>query len=185
MVFFTHAQSGNGWIDFAQIWHVDSLGGCSDIKTYLKRQRNWSKGLGGVGIRNFAYISHCHYHWLLTLRKCTTAHTRDDIICSRACAATSGCINSWYRRVPISPYLGDGWIYRHEIWHADAVCPSWPFRFENRPHVYFLTGLCVWCLVFIFKNIRCTEWQDSLLKSGNKTANTPCLKKTSHLYNLL
>jgi len=25
--FFTHAQSGNGWIDFSQIWHMDSLGG--------------------------------------------------------------------------------------------------------------------------------------------------------------
>ena len=25
--FFTHAQSGNGWIDFNQILHIDSLGG--------------------------------------------------------------------------------------------------------------------------------------------------------------
>jgi len=32
----------------------------------------------------------------------------------------------------ISPYLGDGWSYRLEIWHADAVWLSRPFRFENR-----------------------------------------------------
>ena len=60
---------------------------------------------------------------------------------------------------------------QHVIWHVDAVWPSWPFHFENRlQSLHFLTGLCAWCLMF-FKNIRCTEWQDSLLKSCNKTAN--------------
>jgi len=55
-------------------------------------------------------------------------------------------------------------------------------QFEPRDHsvskieakqLHLLTGLglCDWCLVFIFKNIRCTEWQNSLLQSGNKTAN--------------
>ena len=36
-------------------------------------------------------------------------------------------------KVEKSPYVGDGWTYRHEIWRADAVWPFWPFRFENRP----------------------------------------------------
>jgi len=27
MRFFTHAQGGNGPIDFNQIWHINSLGG--------------------------------------------------------------------------------------------------------------------------------------------------------------
>jgi len=40
-----------------------------------------------------------------------------------------------------------------------------------------------WCLVFIFKNICCTQWQYSLLKSGNKTANV--YVKNCSLYTLL
>jgi len=40
-----------------------------------------------------------------------------------------------------SPYLGDGWTYRHKIWHADAVWPSWPFCFENRAPVVALRAI--------------------------------------------
>ena len=44
-------------------------------------------------------------------------------------------------KIEKSPYLGDGWTYRHEIWHADAVWPSWPFRFESRAPVALVDWL--------------------------------------------
>ena len=61
--FFTHAHSGNGWIDLNQILHVDSLG-CSDIfEVASKLVLEFRRGRG-VKFR----LSHWLYHWLLTLR---------------------------------------------------------------------------------------------------------------------
>ena len=62
--FFTHAQSGNGWIDFNQIWHIDSLGGRSDIfEAASKLVQGFGRGRGAK-----FRLSHWLYHWLLTLR---------------------------------------------------------------------------------------------------------------------
>ena len=62
--FFTHAHSGNGWIDFNQILHIDSLGGRSDI---FEAASKLVQGLGrGRGVK--FPLSHWLYHWLLTLR---------------------------------------------------------------------------------------------------------------------
>ena len=64
---------------------------------------------------------------------------RNSTLLSRPTAKNFKCEKSNMAAVAIlkkivkSPYLCDGWTYRHEIWHADAVWPSWPFRFENRP----------------------------------------------------
>jgi len=35
---------------------------------------------------------------------------------------------SWKKIEKKSPYLRNGWTDRHEIWHSDAVWPSWPFH---------------------------------------------------------
>ena len=78
---------------------------------------------------------------------------------------------SW--KVEKSPYLGDGWTYRHEIWHADAVWPAWSYSLENRAQVVaLLVDLFMRLISRVhFQTIRCTEWQENLLKSSNKTAN--------------
>ena len=49
---FTHAQSDNGWVDFSQILHIDSLGGRSDIFETVSKL---VQGFGRIGVRIFAY----------------------------------------------------------------------------------------------------------------------------------
>jgi len=87
-----------------------------------------------------------------------------------------------------------------EIWHGVAVwqSPPWhsvrvvvtstlaisaktgnisfylyPFQGNSQLTYRSVVTLIDWfiCLVFIFKKIYCIEWQDNLLKTGNKTAN--------------
>ena len=59
-----HAQSGNGWIDFNQILHIDSLGGRSDMfEATSKLVQGFGRGRGAK-----FRLSHWLYHWLVTLR---------------------------------------------------------------------------------------------------------------------
>jgi len=90
-------------------------------------------------------------------------------------------------KIEKSRYLGNGTTDRHEVWHAGAIWPSTPWHSVSTPAVsaktgdilfnlhpwHSLTGLRAWCFVFIFQKIAvcsCMEWQDSLFKTGNRTA---------------
>jgi len=68
-----HAQSGNGWIDFNQIWHIASLG---DIfEAAAKLVQGFGRGRGAK-----FRLSHWLYHWLLTLR-IALPHTDTRDVC--------------------------------------------------------------------------------------------------------
>jgi len=53
--FFMHAKRQRLNRYFDQNWHIDSVDGRSNKKLTFEAACNWSKGLGGGGVRNFAY----------------------------------------------------------------------------------------------------------------------------------
>jgi len=142
---FSHVHSGNGWIDLNQIWHIDFLGGRSDI---FEKASKLVQGFGRSRGVKFC-LSHWLYHCLLSrgVKFCLSHWLYHCLLtpcialpCIRMIGGKSYRLDGKLEKLPDWPH---SFLMHHQTAKHCSLYASHPInKWETRWKGYFLAS-CV------------------------------------------